>query len=198
MEMDELKNIIPAIRRVGDMEDVIFDRKWLETADPEMPLYYMYRGVERKEDLRYDITIIPSLMLGQECNKTLGHYHKELGEIYIVLEGEAVYLLQKKEGEKITDVYFIRAKKGEGMIIPPYYAHFSINPGPKDLKMANWNAEDCPFDYESVTKKQGACYYYLKTGWFKNEHYQDVPALREEKPLKEVPKNLDFLKKHGN
>ena len=30
--------------------------------------------------------------------------------------------------------------------------------------------------------------------WVKNEHYKNVPPLRFEEPLKEVPKDLDFLK----
>ena len=78
-------------------------------------LYYMYRGIKEDGDLRYDITIIPAKMLGMEFNKTKGHYHPEsYGELYIVLEGEAIYLLQKldQEGE-IEDVYMVEAQKGE-------------------------------------------------------------------------------------
>ncbi|MCX6760575.1 MAG: glucose-6-phosphate isomerase [Candidatus Nealsonbacteria bacterium] len=198
MEVEKLiKKVEPDIRRLKDMKDVIFDKEWYKTADPELPIYYMYRGIERKGDLRYDITIIPPQTLGQEFTKTLGHYHKNYGEIYIVLEGEAIYLMQKREKReegKISDVYFIKAKKGEAIIIPPQHAHFTINPSLKDLKMANWNIDSCPFDYEPVKRKKGACYYYTKSGWVKNENYEIVPVLREKQPLKTIPKNLDFLK----
>jgi oxalate decarboxylase/phosphoglucose isomerase-like protein (cupin superfamily) len=41
---------------------------------------------------------------------------------------------------------------------------------------------------------QGACYYYTKNGWIKNENYKNVPPLRFEESLKSEPTNLDFLK----
>jgi len=43
---------------------------------------------------------------------------------------------------------------------------------------------------------QGACYFYTKSGWIKNKNYKFVPKIRFEKPLKEKPKNLDFLAPH--
>ena len=198
MEIDQLiKKVEPDIRRLKDMKEVVYDEEWLKTADPELPIYYMYRGVDEKADLRYDITILPALMLGQEFTKTLGHYHKNVGEIYIVLEGEAFCLMQKREkGEegKISDAYFIKEKKGDVIAIPPRYAHFTINYSSQDLKLANWSFKNCPFDYEPVRRKKGACYYYTKSGWIKNKNYEVIPPLREEKPLKSIPDNLDFLK----
>jgi len=192
-----IKKVNPDIRRLKDMKEVVYDEQWLKNTDPELPIYYMYRGVDEKDDLRYDITILPSLMLGQEFTKTLGHYHKNLGEIYVVLEGEAFYLMQKREkGEegKISDAYFIQGKKGDVIVIPARYAHFTINYSSQDLKMANWSFKDRSFDYEPVKRKKGACYYYTKSGWIKNKNYQVIPPLREEKPLKSIPDNLDFLK----
>jgi len=198
MEIDQLiKKVKPDIRKLKDMKEVVYDEEWLKTADPELPIYYMYRGVDEKDDLRYDITIIPPLMLGQEFTKTLGHYHKNFGEIYIVLEGEAFYLMQKREKDeegKISDVYFIKGKKGDVIVIPPRCAHFTINYSSVDSKMANWSFKNCPFDYEPVRKMQGACYYYTRSGWIKNKNYEVIPNLREEKPLKSIPDNLDFLK----
>jgi len=198
MEVEKLiKKVEPDIRRLKDIKDVIFDEEWYKTADPELPLYYMYRGIEKKDGLRHDITVIPSQTLGKEFIKTLGHYHQKYGELYNVLEGEAIYLLQKREqGEegKISDVYFINAKNGQAIIVPPQYAHFTINASLNDLKMANWNIDPCPFDYEPVKRMKGACYYYTKSGWVKNMKYEIVPLLREEQPLKAMPQNLDFLK----
>ena len=198
MEIDQLiKKVNPDIRRLKDMKEVVYDEQWLKNTDPELPIYYMYRGVDEKDDLRYDITILPALMLGQEFTKTLGHYHKNFGEFYVVLEGEAFYLIQKKEkGEekKISDAYFIKGKRGDVIVVPPRHAHFTINYSSQDLKMANWSFKNCPFDYEPVRRMKGACYYYTKSGWIKNKNYQVVPPLREEKPLKSIPDNLDFLK----
>ena len=65
------------------MREVIFDQNWLAGAE-DTELYYMYRDLflsraDReqllKQDVRYDITIIPPNWLGREYVKTVGHYH---------------------------------------------------------------------------------------------------------------------------
>ena len=155
----------------------------------------MYRGITKKDGLRYDITIIPSQMLGKEFVKTKGHEHLgKFGEIYIVLAGEAIYLMQKREGESIRDVYGVRAKKGDVVVIRSGYGHVTINPSKKTLKMANWVAKNCKSSYDLFERKQGACYYFTESGWIKNRNYIKVPKLRFEKPLKKLPRNLDFLR----
>ncbi len=184
----------PDIRRLYDMKDVIYDKRWLKTA-PNLELYYMYRGVEKKDGLRYDITVIPAKMLGKEFVKTKGHEHVgKYGEVYIVLKGKAIYLMQKRQGEEIEDVYAVKAKKSDVVVIPFYYGHITINSSNKELKMANWMAKEVKNDYKPIQKMQGACYFYTKKGWIKNKNYKNVPKLRFKKPLKSLPKNLDFLK----
>jgi len=182
------------IRYLNDMKDVLYDQEWAKTA-PNLELYYMNRGVKEKDNLRYDITTIPSQMLGKEFVKTKGHEHiGKYGEVYMVLEGEAYYLMQKRKNDIIEDVFVIKAKKGDVAVIPPGYGHVTINPSNKDLKMANWLDKDCKSDYSPIQKMQGACYFYTKEEWIKNKNYKKVPKLRFEEPKKEVPKNLGFLK----
>lgn len=195
----EIKKILekrrPDIRYLYDMEEVLYDQKWAKAA-PNFELYYMYRSLKKKNDLRYDITIIPPRMLGKEFVKTKGHEHsKKYGEVYVVLEGQAIYLLQRCKKNKIEDVYTVRARKGESVVIPPYYGHITINPSKKELIEGNWLCEKCKNIYTLFEKKQGACYYYLKNGWIKNKNYGLVPKLRFKRPLKKIPKNLDFLRK---
>lgn len=180
--------IKPSIRYADDMKDVLFDKKYTKND----PLYYMYRAIEEKNGFRYDITEIPSRMLGSEFVKTKGHYHDDFQEIYIVLEGEAIFLMQKGK-EKIEDIYFVHAKKGEIVIIPYGYGHVTINPANKDLKMANWVSDDAGHDYESIQKKHGAAYFYTTSGWIKNNTYASVPNLREEKPLKKLTKGIEEI-----
>lgn len=186
--------IKPDIRFLNDMKEVLCDQKWAETA-PNFELYYMYRGVKKKNGLRYDITVIPPRMLGQEFVKTKGHGHtRTYGEVYILLEGQALYLLQKYAGNKIEDVYAVKAKKGGVVVIPPHYGHITINPSKKEtLKEANWLCETCQNVYDLFMEKQGACYYYTAKGWIKNKQYARIPKLRFEKALKSMPKNLGFL-----
>ncbi len=192
-QTDNRNKVKADIRTLEDMKEVVYDTNWLKEAG-DMDLYYMYRGIDEKDNLRYDITVIPPRLLGKEFVKTKGHYHQgSFGELYIVLEGRAIYLLQKMEGRKIGDVYYVKAKAGDHVIIPAHYGHVTINPSHQALKMANWVSKDCVSDYKDMSGKGGACYYFTLSGWIKNKNYQKVPKLRSKKPAKKFPKNLDFL-----
>ncbi len=206
----DLKNLKPDVRHLDEMKDVAYDKAWLKSA-PNFELYYMYRKIRVENSLRYDVTIIPPRMLGQEFVKTKGHVHAGFyGEVYMVLDGEGIYFAQKSSSAKasdgqggdennIEDVFAVYAKKGDVIVIPAGYGHVTINPSHQVLKTANWVAENDKGNFSLFEKNQGACYYYLATAdggaeWMKNEHYKNVPPLRFEKPLKKVPENLDFLK----
>ena len=191
-----LDRINPDIRYLKEMKSVIYDKQWLKGAPNNLKLYYMYRGIKKRNGLRYDITIIPPQMLGEEFVKTKGHFHSDAyQELYVVLEGEAIFLLQKnKEEEIVSDVYAIKAKKDDIIIVPPKYGHITINPSNYELKIGNWVSENCQNKYDLFEKMNGACFFYTKNGWIKNKNYKQVPNLRFEKPLNETPKSLDFLK----
>lgn len=180
------------VRYLKELKTVVYDKNWLKKAK-NFPLYYIFRGLKEKNDLRYDITIIPPAKLGKEYVKTKGHFHKgKFGELYKVLSGEGVFLLQKGK-EKIEDVYFVKGKRGDYILIPPDYGHTTINASNNILKMANWVSKNCFSDYKSVEKKKGMCYYLTLEGWIKNKNYKIVPKLKEKRPLKKMPKNLSFL-----
>lgn len=197
------RTFFPEVRRLGEMQEVVYDKAFLATADPGMPLYYMFRDLSMDEEdeakikgrgLRYDITIIPPNTLGSEFVKTAGHYHPYFPgsnltypELYGVLEGEAHYLLQRAEErggvERITDVIVVEARRGDKVLIPPNYGHVTINPGDSTLKMANWVARDFSSIYEPMKRRCGAAYFELVTGSFvKNERYGEVPELRHLSP----------------
>ena len=192
-----LKSKKPDVRYLNDMKTMLYDQTWAKKA-PNLELYYMYRGRKRKKGLRYDITVMPPRLLGKEFIKTKGHGHNEnYSEIYIVLQGKAIYLLQKYQNNQVKDVYAVKAKKGEAVIIPPQYGHITINPSKKEtLKEANWLDEKCRNIYDLFVKKQGACYYYTEQGWTKNKNYAKIPKLHFKRPLNKLPKDLGFL--HGN
>ena len=98
----------PRIRTIADMANVLARPI---TADPQTPLYYMYRDLWKthgdhtwleRHHLRYDITVIPPGILNGEYTKTKGHYHPDnpagmtYPEVYEVLAGSANYLLQRR------------------------------------------------------------------------------------------------------
>ncbi|MFZ5559841.1 MAG: glucose-6-phosphate isomerase family protein [Patescibacteria group bacterium] len=202
MDISKLK---PQIRDLEDIKDVIYDREWLKKAK-NFELYYMYRDLAENEldrmkimdsDLRYDITIILPLMLGKEFNKTLGHDHPIVPgtsitypELYEVLEGEAIFLLQDSKDEEIKDVFAIKAKKGDKAIMLPNYEHLIINPLDKQLKICNWICRSFASNiYKPFRARHGFCYYAIKdpstklgVNWIKNEEYESIDPLRFEEP----------------
>ena len=191
------------VRKLHDMEDVVFDREWFEGIEARnKDMYYMFRDLAKSDvdleaikahHLRYDITIIPPGMLGSEYTKTVGHYHPRVPgtdisypEIYQVLEGSATYLLQKvKYGEEhiVLDVVVITAEKGDLVLVPPGYGHVTINASENTLEMANWVCRDFSSVYEPIKRLSGASYFFLEDGFAKNTLYRNVPSIRYLKPM---------------
>jgi glucose-6-phosphate isomerase len=201
------KRMQPDIRRLNDMVDVIYDRDWLKRAE-DFELYYMFRDLSlsradsemlKGHGLRYDITIIPPGMLGCEYMKTAGHYHPlapesqvTYPEIYEVLEGEALYLLQKQD---LSDVVVVYATAGDKVIVPPDYGHVTINRSNKTLKMANFVARDFSSIYEPYKEMGGAAYFCTADGWIKNPRCEGAAELRRiEAPDAEKLKRLGMSK----
>jgi glucose-6-phosphate isomerase, archaeal len=195
IESIDLTKLTPDVRRLDDMREVLFDKEFAKNS-ANADLYFMYRKVKIENGLVHNITVTPAKMLGKEFVKTKGHVHiGNFKEIYTVLEGSAIFLMQKGDGEKVEDAYFVKAKKGESVIIPAGYGHITINPSEtEELKTGDWTSENCKSDYSLFVKMQGACYFYTRNNWIKNENYKSVPELREEQPLKYVPEDLSFLK----
>jgi len=203
----DLSKLTPDVRHLNDMREVLYDKNFAKNSD-DLDLYFMYRKLKEENGLKYNITIISSKMLGCEFNKTAGHYHMgpEM-ELYNVIEGEAIFLMQKGDQEKIEDVYVVKAKAGESAIIKSSYGHVTINSSDKDLKTQDWSPIETQSDYSLFKNSQGACYYYIKPAsgpkgypgfgeaqWIKNPNYKDVPEIRFEEPVVGVPEDLSFIK----
>ncbi len=231
----DLNKLTPDIRHLSEMKELLYDQEWFKTAsDPE--LYLMYRDLaENDQDrekielsgLRYDITQMMSIKLGKEYNKTSGHDHPLIPntnitytELYEVLEGEITFLIQDSEKDQIKDIYAIKAKENDKVIIPPNYEHLMINTSEKEAKTSNWVCRN--FDsniYKPFRNKHGFGYYALENNsqvnWVKNENYSSIPELKflepnqllnqfnldKEKPIYDLVNNLsklDFLKNPQN
>ena len=168
------------VRRLKDMADVIYDKEWLKSADPKMPLYFMWRNVTKSEndakiiknaELRYDILEFAPMMLGIEFMKTAGHEHSLIPntkltypEIYEVLKGEVYYLMQKfNDHGKVEKIYAVHCLSGDKCIIPPNFHHITINPTKKKVRMANWIALDNISNYDTIKQLCGAGYIAVDT-----------------------------------
>ncbi|MDI6883313.1 MAG: glucose-6-phosphate isomerase family protein [Patescibacteria group bacterium] len=193
-ELKNLKNKKPIVRYLKEMKEVLYD-KGLAEKFPRLELYYVFRKVAKIDDLRYDITLIPPRILGKEFVRTKGNRNwKNFPELYRVLSGKAIFLLQKAKEKIVEDVLAIKAKKGDWVMVPPKYAVVMINPSKKTLKTGNWVSQKNKNIYKELEKIGGMSYFYTKAGWLKNKNYKKIPNLRFEKPLKKMPKDLDFLK----
>ncbi|HJJ88769.1 MAG TPA: glucose-6-phosphate isomerase [Methanocorpusculum sp.] len=183
----------PRVRTFSEMENVFARPSF---ANPQTPLYYMYRDLWKTYDdrtwlkrhhLRYDITVIPPCVFNGEYTKTKGHYHPKNSagisypEMYEVLSGFAYYLLQHHDH---TKVLLLSAHKGDTVLIPPGYGHVTINPGNEVLVMANLVSTDFDSEYREIEEMQGAAYYYMKReGWLANPHYGNPITIHEMLPL---------------
>ncbi|MEM2138026.1 MAG: glucose-6-phosphate isomerase family protein [Candidatus Anstonellaceae archaeon] len=175
---DGKKAAAPTVRTFEEMRPVLADAGVQCSLQPDSPLYYMFRAVLSFQHIRYDITRILSADLCGEYNKTFGHIHPpsksgaSWPEVYEVLDGDAHFLLQKVSSLGVQDAILLSAKKGERFLVPPAYGHVTINPGRKDLVLANLISGDFQSDYSMFANRKGACFYEMKGGKIvKNPNY---------------------------
>jgi len=207
---------IYATRKLFDMKEVIYDKQWLENQKENFDLYYMYRDLTRDEDkplyqqhkIRFDVTIIPPNTLGKEFIKTAGHFHPEakegfsFPEVYEVMHGEGVYVLQKDKVDPKTneiEIIIIKAKAGDQVLIPPGFGHVTINASSTTTLVMN-NLVSSAFSsiYDPIKHHEGAAYFYLSNNeWMKNPNYKQELKIKEVQPEKivEKPFYLSFLEK---
>ncbi len=201
----DLRSSKPVPRTSDEMREVLL------APDEKAPkiLYWMYRdlhfardeAVLRSHNLRFDATVIRGGLIGREFIKTAGHYHPVMPayglsypEIYEVIHGEAVYLLQKvralADPRRVVDVVQVQARTGDRVIIPPDYGHVTINPYKTTLVMTNVTADGFQSEYEPYRRLGGAVYHLVSEGgrpeWLPNKRYINPPPVRTV-PVKEFP-----------
>ncbi len=159
-------------RMVSQLLEVLMDPK---KAGPDGIAYYMFREVYKSEPLRYDITVVPPRMFGEEYVKTYGHYHTEAKEgltypeLYQILNGEAVFIMQTLHKDDSMDCIITKCKKGDIVFIPPNYGHVMVNPSlSSTLVSANIVSNSFNSDYTEYKANHGGAYYYTKDGLSQN------------------------------
>lgn len=195
----------PEIRRASDLRPVL---AFPEKLKSDFDAYYMFRDIyENRRDrekilnagLRYDFTIIPPAEIGEEKIKTYGHYHPKNSsgiaypEIYQVIEGKALFIIQRREENKITECFVIEAEKWDLVVVPPNFGHVTINPTEKVLLTSNWVCRNFASIYDPYKNLRGACYYYVNSKWVKNPNYDEVPPLKHGKPFGKVKEEMYSL-----
>jgi len=181
------------VRRLRELEPVLYDTSCLGHLDSELPVYEIYRDccddgakdLLRKYGLRYDVTVIPPLLLGEEYVKTLGHRHLPVGEagshpeVFEVLEGEAVFFLQKQRGAEVDDVSLLFAREGDKVLIPPGRGHVLINASSRRLVLGHLISRSSVEAHDPYVERRGAAFYVLTGGRLvRNPNYSSVSEVR--------------------
>jgi len=194
-------------RRLDELTQVAMDPETCRGSDEVA--YYMYNGVYMKSDaarlagvrLRYELTLIPPRRIGREFVKTLGHRHcpepqsgLDYAEVCEVLAGTAHFLFQAMEmgpmgGPRASTAFYVEARAGDKVIIPPGLDHCTINPGPDPLLFSDVIALGVTGIYDRFKATRGAAYLEIAeaeadgtTGFISNPTYQTVPPLKEVQP----------------
>lgn len=133
--------------------------------------------------LRFDITVVHPGTVGGERKKTTGHIHARMpekttphAELYEVLAGTALYLLQPDNGPgKPTEVIVVTLQAGEKIIVPANCAHCTVNAGEGTLVFDNLVLDSGANDYGVVQEHKGmAAFVVERDGMLRliaNPHY---------------------------
>ncbi len=205
----EVRDPLYGTRSADQMRRVLLDP---ECELPEI-IYWMMRDLGLKSlpdlkqtaHLRYDISVFRGCNFGREFMKTSGHYHPykphsgvSWPEVYEVLEGTALYLLQRvndinlgPDEVEVEDAIIVEGNPGDKVIMPPNYGHVTINTRPGALVMDNWVSSDFSSVYGKVEEARGFAYYLLhgdgQPRWVRNPMYRKpLPPLRKA-VVREVP-----------
>lgn len=119
----------------------------------------------------YGLVIFPPGVFGGEYVKSSGQYHpptppsgKATPEIYTVLSGTGLFLLQKASPpyDRIEEAVLVEVRAGETFVVPPDYGHLQINPLPEPLVFSYAVMDGMKGQYEPFKKRQGAAYYVMQ------------------------------------
>lgn len=150
--------------------------------------YFVYRGIpdpDKPAGMDADITVLLPGLIGDEYNKTHGHYHIGEGvEIYKVLSGDGLIIMQRPSFnfETVEAVRLVKLPVDQQIEIPSGWGHTLVNLGPTPLVAVNYQGTEIENLYAGIVKKRGAAYYVIekmgKVELEPNPTYGEVPKLQ--------------------
>lgn len=162
-----------SIRELAALKIVLKD----STSSGPDPVYWVFGEIS--EEKWANLTVITPGNYNGEFPKTFGHYHPENApdETYQLIDGQGVLIMQKKD---LSEVYLIKAKPGDEIIITPEYGHSWSNLGKKPLiSYDDWRSGHQPSDYADIARLHGMAYYLIEEGGevkaVPNPNYKDLP-----------------------
>lgn len=130
-------------------------------------------GLERdradllERELLFGVVAYAKGSIGEEPVKSQGHIHSiskacqmSTPEVYEIWSGEAIIYMQERATDDPGRCYAVRAKAGEVVIVPPGWAHCTINASRSEkMIFGAWCVRDFGFEYEDVRAHNGLAYY---------------------------------------
>ena len=151
----ELKNYIKKgynkkfIIRLKDMKNFFSDKKLVKEKLKQNKNPLIYTVLRKKEEgTDYSLTVIEQGKIGREHFMTRGHYHtKAYPEIYILLKGKGILLVQNRE------CISIKLKKNKIYYLAPRFAHRTINLGKTKLEILTIESAKAGHRYGKIKKR---------------------------------------------
>lgn len=174
---------IGSIRELSSLKTVLKD----PAANGPDPVYWVFNDIS--EGKWANITICAPGNFNGEYPKMFGHYHgAQVNETYHVISGKGLFYLQKKHfdenglwiPEMVDEVFIIKAKPGDEILITPEYGHHGSNIGDEPLiTYDDWRSGHQPSDYSDIAHLKGMAYYLIEeNGEVKaitNPNYKNLP-----------------------
>ncbi|MBI3485386.1 hypothetical protein HY025_00415 [Candidatus Daviesbacteria bacterium] len=185
--------------KLGSVRDLEGNRPVLKDPDASGPdpVYWVFPEISDPSATPQDdkawanMTVIVPGRYGNEYPKTFGHYHgTNVNETYHLVEGEGVLVMQKRilkddniVEDQVEEVYLIKAKPGDEILITPEWGHSWSNVGKLPLiSFDDWRSGHKPSDYEIIKNMQGMAYYLVdENGEVKavaNPKYENLPEAK--------------------
>lgn len=137
-----------------------------------------------KRNLLFGVVSYAAGKMGREPVRSQGHVHaisKSCGsstpEVYEIWDGEAFIYMQETTDDMPGRCYAVHAKAGDVVIVPPYWAHMTVNANPnKPMTFGAWCVRDYGYVYDGVRKHHGLAWFPLinekdEIVWIKNDNY---------------------------
>jgi glucose-6-phosphate isomerase len=141
------------LRYLSDVESIFSDKQTVaEILAQDDPLIYEYWEIPNESSssaLSFGLTRILPGTVGQEYHMTRGHFHtieEDGDELYFVLQGRGVILLQTRESENRA----LEMTTGSLCYVPAGWGHRSVNCGAADLVFVSIWPLTVGHDYEVV------------------------------------------------
>ncbi|SHO44673.1 glucose-6-phosphate isomerase family protein [Anaerocolumna xylanovorans] len=177
-------------------------RKSLRDPDCEGPreVYAIAMDVGKEEHkellkdrmLLFGIVTYADGKLGDEPIRSQGHIHKvsahcgwSTPEVYEIWRGEAIIYMQETARDNPGRCYAVKAKAGDVVIVPPYWAHSTISASIKEpLTFGAWCDRDYGFEYDDVRAHGGLAFFpvydeNMKIQWQKNQNYHGCDLIEK-------------------